>query len=473
MSTVDLPEDGSAVASAVGAVPQTRVAADGTLTSRIESLDVEGRGVARQDGKVAFIEGALPGELVRWQRRRAKARFDTGELIEVIEASNQRVAARCAHFGLHRGACGGCSMQHLDARAQVSIKQRALEENLVRIGHVRPQMMLRPVCGPTWGYRHRARLTVRYVERKGGSLVGFHERASSYVADMTRCEVLAEPVGSLIEPMRELVSQLSLRERLPQIEVAISAGVTVLVFRILQAISADDRVLLRQFARSHRVAIWLQTAGPDTAAPMDEEDQAALTVDLPEFDIRLPFRPTDFTQVNHRINEVLVRRALALLEPQAQDVVVDFFCGMGNFTFPLARRAAKVTGLEGNPALLRRAEATAGLHGLDAKVRFQARNLFEWESADWQTLKEGLGGHVDRVLIDPPRDGALAVVQALSRDPQPPARVVYVSCNPSTLARDCAILVNEGGWRFRAAGVVNMFPHTSHVESIAVFDPPA
>lgn len=437
----------------------------------IESLDQEGRGIARIDGKVAFIEGALAGERVRWQRNRAKARFDTGHVVEVLRTSTLRAQPRCAHFGLEQGSCGGCSMQHLEPRAQVSVKQRALEEALWRIGHVRPQMVLRPICGLSWNYRHRARLTVRYIEKKGGALVGFHERASSYVADMRSCPVLAPSVAQLLMPLRALVGALSIRDRLPQIEVAVAGTSTVLVLRILAPLADADRPLLEQFARTHGVSLWLQTGGPDSAEPLDAQAAGALALPLPEFGLSLPFRPTDFTQVNHRTNEILVRRALALLAPEPEDVVADFFCGMGNFTLPLATRARAVVGLEGSPALLARAAAAADAAGLGDKTRFVARNLFEWTLEDSLALRQQSGGAIHRLLIDPPRDGALALVQALAQDPQPPRRVVYVSCNPATLARDCGWLVEHGNWQLRAAGIVNMFPHTAHVESIAVLEP--
>lgn len=443
------------------------------LEADIESLDLEGKGVARVDGKVVFIEGALPGERVRWQRQRAKARFDTGRVVEVLRASNLRSAPRCPHFGLEPGCCGGCSMQHLDARAQVSVKQRMLEETLARIGHVRPETILRPIGGPTWNYRHRARLTVRYIERKGGVLVGFHERASSYVADMDSCQVLARPVGDLLRPLRELVGGLSIRDRLPQIEVAVAKGVTVLVLRILAPLNGQDGERLREFSARHGVHFWLQDSGPDSAVPMVPQGEP-LSLPLPEFGLELPFRPTDFTQVNHRANEVLVRRALALLGVQEGDRVVDLFCGMGNFTLPLGTRARRVVGIEGNAGLLARAAATARSFGLESRVQFVERNLFDWTAADWEALCASLGG-IDRLLVDPPRDGAMSVIQALAAQTDPallPKRLVYVSCNPATLARDLGCLVNTGGWNLRAAGVINMFPHTSHVESLAVLEPP-
>ncbi len=439
--------------------------------ARIESLDLEGRGIARLDGKVAFIEGALPGESVRWQRSRSKSRFDTGRVTQVLRPSSERVQPRCPHFGLEQGCCGGCSMQHLEVRAQVSIKQRMLEETLWRIGHVRPKMVLRPIQGLAWNYRHRARLSVRYIEKKGGVLVGFHERASSYVADMRECPVLAGPVSGLLLPLRELVGSLSIRDRLPQIEVAVTGPNTVLVLRILAPLSEGDRLLLSAFAQRYGVSLWLQSAGPDSAVPLAPEQEEQLALPLPEFGLRLPFRPTDFTQVNHRTNEVLVRRAMVLLEPQAGEVIADFFCGMGNFTLPIATRARRVFGIEGSAALLVRAQAAAEHAGLGERTHFRAHNLFEWTRADWQTLKEQAGGTIDRMLIDPPRDGALALVQALDQERQPPRRIVYVSCNPATLARDCGWLVHQANWQLQAAGVINMFAHTSHVESIAVLEP--
>jgi 23S rRNA (uracil1939-C5)-methyltransferase len=455
--------------------PARPTAAERRITE-IESLDLEGRGVARTDGKVAFIDGALPGERVEWELARARARFDSGRVVRVLRAAPMRAEPRCPHFGVAPGSCGGCSMQHLDARAQVAIKQRALEETLWHLGRVRPEMVLRPITGSPWHYRHRARLTVRHVAKKGGVLVGFHERASSYVADMRECHVLPVPVAALLMPLRELVGGLSIRDRVPQIEVAVAAGggagVTVLVFRVLLPPGEADRAALRAFADRHGVRVWLQAGGPQTAEPLDPSQQARLLLELPEFGLELPFLPTDFTQVNHRINEVLVRRALTLLAPRAHERVADFFCGMGNFTLPLATRARLVTGLEGSLALVQRARDTAQSAGLAERVRFEACNLFDWTAADWDGLQQDGGGPIERVLLDPPREGALAVVRAFGGASRRPQRLVYVSCNPATLARDCAVLVHESGWRLASAGIVNMFPHTSHVESIAVLEPP-
>jgi 23S rRNA (uracil1939-C5)-methyltransferase len=315
---------------------------------------------------------------------------------------------------------------------------------------------------------------VRHVAKKGGVLVGFHERASSYVADMRQCEVVPLHVSEMLVPLRDLVGSLTLRDRLPQIELAVAEvegrTQTVLVFRVLSDPSAEDRTRLRAFAARHGVDIWLQAKGPETARPMDEGQPMHLELALPEFGVRIPFGPTDFTQVNHRINEVLVRRAVALLDPQAHDVVADFFCGLGNFTLPLATRARMVVGLEGSEALVARARAAAELNGLERHTEFRSANLFDWTLEDWQRLVR-MHGRLGRVLIDPPREGALALARSLAASTERPQRVVYVSCNPATLARDCAVLVHEGDWKLRAAGVVNMFPHTSHVESIAVLEP--
>jgi 23S rRNA (uracil1939-C5)-methyltransferase len=449
-------------------------AMSGPFAGRVESLDLEGRGVLRHEGKIVFVEGALPGERVQWERVREGRSFDLGRLVRIDHPASSRVRPRCAHFGLQRGACGGCSMQHLDRSSQTAVKQRALEDALWHLGRLRPDRVLRPVQGIAWAYRHRARLSVRYVARKGAVLVGFHERASSFVAEMTQCHVLAGRVGELIGPLRELIGAMELRQRLPQIEMAVMQDGprqrTVLVFRILAALPAPDRAALAQFGRAHEVAVWIQTGGPATATPLGPADAVELALRLPEFGLSLPFGPTDFTQVNHAVNEILVRRALNLLEPAADECVLDLFCGLGNFTLPLATRAGRVIGIEANAAQVARAGHAALCNGLQARVRFVAADLFEWTCAQWDALFEAERG-IGRVLIDPPREGALAVARALAQSRHRPHRLVYVSCNPATLARDCAVLVHEGGWRLDAAGVVDMFAHTSHVESLAVLSP--
>lgn len=441
----------------------------------VESLDQEGRGVAHRDGKAVFIEGALPGERVIYQRLRQKARYESGRITRIERESASRVVPRCPHAGLHFGACGGCSMQHIDARAQIAFKQRVLEDTLWHVGRVRPAMILRPIEGPAWRYRHRARFTVRYVAKKGGVLVGFHERASSYVADIRQCEVVPKKISDLLLPLRDLVASVSLHERLPQIELAVGTvdehDAVALVFRVLQPPTAEDRALLREFGRAHTVGIWLQPSGPDSATPLDADQPQHLELSLPQFAVALPFSPTDFTQVNHQTNQVLVSRVVTLLAPSATDTVIDFFCGLGNFTLPLARRTRTVVGFDGSASLVERASAAAKKNELSDRTHFEARNLFDFSLNDWHTLRERHGA-IDKVLIDPPRDGALAVTQALATasSARRPSKIVYVSCNPATLARDCGMLVNHGGWTLRAAGVVNMFPHTSHVESIALLE---
>ncbi|WP_338861014.1 23S rRNA (uracil(1939)-C(5))-methyltransferase RlmD [Mycetohabitans rhizoxinica] len=438
----------------------------------IESLDMEARGVGRQideqgvPGKVIFVEGALPGETVSYSSFRKKPSYEQAQIVEILRASGMRTTPQCPFFG----TCGGCSMQHLDTRAQIAVKQRVLEDNLSHLAKLRAEQIYRPIGGPSWGYRYRARLTVRNVVKKGGVLVGFHEKKSSYVADMTRCEVLPPHVSALLVPLRRLVESLSIRDRMPQIELAIGDALTALVLRVLEPLTEQDEALLRAFADQHGVQFWLQPKGPDSVTPFYPVD-VELAYTLPEFDIRMPFKPTDFTQVNHQINRVLVGRAVRLLAPARTDRVLDLFCGLGNFTLPLARRAREVVGIEGSDALTQRAQANARVNGLEACTSFAMRNLFEVGAADLRAL-----GRFDKFLIDPPREGALAVAKALGELAQTgdaaclPGRIVYVSCNPATLARDAGLLVHEAGYRLVGAGVVNMFPHTSHVESVACFE---
>ncbi len=421
----------------------------------IESLDREGRGVAHVEGKAIFIEGALPGETVEYQSYRRKPSYEHAQTVRVLRASAARVTPRCAHFGV----CGGCAMQHIELHTQVAAKQRVLEDALGHIGSVRAERMLPPVYGSPWAYRHRARLSARLVPKKGGVLVGFHERRSSYVADMHGCEVLPSHVGRLIDPLRQLVAMLSIADRMPQIEVTVGDEVTVLVLRILQPLTDADEAVLKAFAGRHGIQFWLQPHGPDSARPFHPLDAPPLYYALPEFGVRLYFAPTDFTQVNHGINAVLVRRALRLLDPQPGEQVLDLFCGLGNFTLPIATSGAEVVGIEGHPGLVARAAQNAAANGL--RARFEVANLFE--PASCAALPTA-----DKLLIDPPREGAIEVVKALGDDA--PARIVYVSCDPATLARDAAVLVHTKGYALRAAGVVNMFPHTAHVESIALFE---
>ncbi|MBP6902915.1 MAG: 23S rRNA (uracil(1939)-C(5))-methyltransferase RlmD [Burkholderiaceae bacterium] len=447
---------------------------------KVDSIDLEAQGVARNaEGKVVFIEGALPGEEVRVKTGRSKNAWEQGALVDLRRESPLRARPGCEHFGLHAGACGGCKMQHLDAGAQVAIKQRVLEDNLAHLAKVRAERLLRPIEGPAWGYRYRARLSVRHVAKKGTVLVGFHERKSRYVADMQRCPVLPARVSAMLMPLRELVAGMDQRDRLPQIELAIGEGpdglVIALVLRHLEPLSGADRQRLRDFAAVHAgVQWWLQPKGPDTVHLLDEGGPE-LAYSLPEFGIVMPFKPTDFTQVNHQINQVLVGRALRLLDAQPDERVIDWFCGLGNFTLPLATRAREVLGIEGSEALVQRSRENALRNGLQGKTSFAARNLFELAPADVMAY-----GRADKWLVDPPREGAFALAKALADLAQgeapaaegwtPPRRIVYVSCNPATLARDAGLLVHQAGYRAVAAGAVNMFPHTAHVESMAVFE---
>ncbi len=426
----------------------------------VESLDQEGRGVAHADGKVIFIEGALAGETVSYSTYRKKPSFELAQVTQILKSSPMRVQPRCKHFGV----CGGCSMQHLDASAQVSVKQRILEDSLWHIGKVMAETILAPIYGQIWGYRERARLSVKHVIKKGRTLVGFHEKRSSYVADMQCCEILAPKIARLLPLMAELIDGLSIRERLPQIEVAVGEHVDVLVLRVMDPPSVEDQALLRAFADKHEIQFWLQSKGPETIVPFYPLDAPALSYSLPEFGITMPFAPGEFTQVNSALNRVMISRAMRLLAPQAGERIADFFCGLGNFTLPIARQGAEVMGIEGGAALVNRAIQSASYNGLSANTVFKAMNLFAMDEASLAQL-----GRFDKWLVDPPRDGAIELVRAISPGIAP-ERIVYVSCNPATLARDAQILVEVHGYNLKAAGVMNMFPHTSHVESIAVFE---
>jgi 23S rRNA (uracil1939-C5)-methyltransferase len=438
----------------------------------VDSIDLEGQGVARRaDGKVVFIEGALPGERVQVQVHRRKNQWEQGQLTVLERESSQRVRPACPHFGLHAGACGGCKIQHLHPTAQVAAKQRVLEDNLWHLAKVRPEQILRPIEGPAWGYRYRARLSVRHVVKKGTVLVGFHERKSRYVADMSVCPVLPPQVSALLVPLRGLIGAMDQRDRLPQIELAMGDEVTALVLRHLEPLTDGDVVRLRGFGRANAVQWWLQPKGPETVHRLDEGGPA-LTYRLPEYGVNMPFKPTDFTQVNPYINRVLVARALGLLAPQPNERVIDWFCGLGNFTLPLATRAREVLGVEGSSVLVERARENAAGNALSARTRFETRNLFEISAGDVVAA-----GPAACWLVDPPREGAFALTKALAdlhatpaADWEPPRRIVYVSCNPATLARDAGLLVHQAGYRCTHAGVVNMFPHTAHVESLAVFE---
>ena len=459
---------------------------------RVEALDLDAQGIARlapneeellqgQSGKVIFIQGALPTELVTYNVTSDKARFSKAKVRQILKPAVFRAHPKCAAFGV----CGGCTMQHLDIRAQVAMKQRVLEDDLRHIAKTKPQEILRPMGGPTWEYRHRARLSaVNRSIKKGTVLIGFHEGKSSYVADMLACEILPKHVSDLLPELRKLVMGLSIVDRMPQIEIAVgepeepfsedpkkAKPVTALVFRILNPLTADDERLLRQFADQHQVWIWLQPKGIETVAPFYPET-GKLCYRLPEFEIEMPFKPADFTQVNHMMNRALVSRAIRLLEVKTSDRVLDLFCGLGNFTLPLARKANEVLGIEGLETLTTRAKENALHNNLANKASFMRSDLFEVTPetiASW--------GKAERWLMDPPREGAMEICKSLAELHSQhsnllPERIVYVSCNPKTLARDVEILCHQAGYTLSSAGIVNMFPHTSHVESMAVFDRP-
>ncbi|MFT4240895.1 MAG: 23S rRNA (uracil(1939)-C(5))-methyltransferase RlmD [Acidovorax sp.] len=457
----------------------------------VQSMDLDAQGIARKpDGKVVFIDGALPFELVSANTHRKKNNWEQASLLAIHRESPQRVYPGCPHFGLHAGACGGCKMQHLHVGAQVAVKQRVLEDNLWHLGKVRAETILRPIEGPAWGYRYRARLAVRHVVKKGTVLVGFHERKSRYIADMQTCRILPPHVDAMLMPLRALIASLDARDTCPQIELACGDEVTALVLRHLEPLSAADLDRLRAFGATHAVQWWLQPKGPDTVHLLDA-DGPQLSYSLPDFGITMPFKPTDFTQVNPHINRVLVSRALRLLDVQRSERVIDWFCGLGNFTLPLATQAREVLGIEGSEALVARSrenykknQAPAQVGQALAATNFVARNLFEMTPA--MLVADGVA---DKWLVDPPREGAFALAKALADIEQarigaegagplpagaahwtPPKRIVYVSCNPATLARDAGLLVHLAGYRCTAAGMVNMFPHTAHVESMAVFD---
>ena len=442
-------------------------------TAQIESLDQEGRGVTHLAGKTIFVDGALPGEKVTFRATRVKASYEFAETVDILKSSNQRVTPKCKHFGV----CGGCKLQHMDFAAQVAAKQRLLESDLKHIGQVKPENMLPPLYGPTWGYRHKARLSVKYVEKKQRVLVGFNEKSTRFVADMDDCEILVPQVSALIQPLQQLIFQLSIRDQLPQIELAVGEPtkqapdqpVIVLILRIMANLNQNDEERIKAFAEQYAVQIWTQTKGPDTIAPFwptkekIQTQELGLQYRLPEFDLRYPFKPNEFTQVNPKINQVMIRRAMQLLAPQPAEQVIDFFCGIGNFTLPIARRGANVLGIEGLKNLVERANESATLNSI-SNATFNVADLFKMNEEILTSL-----GQADKWLIDPPRDGAFELVKAINHANRP-KRIVYVSCNPATLARDAGVLVNEKGYTLKAAGVINMFPHTAHVESIALFE---
>jgi 23S rRNA (uracil1939-C5)-methyltransferase len=448
----------------------------------IESLDLDAQGIAHKaDGKVVFVEGALPFELVNVNVHRKKNNWESGTLSLIHKESSQRVKPQCIYFGLHSGACGGCKMQHLNPSAQVAIKQRVVEDNLWHLGKVKPEFILRPIHGLDWFYRYRARLSVRYVRKKEKVLIGFHERKSSYVADMSSCEVLPLKVSQLLLPLRALIESLEAREHCPQLELACTKTTIAFVLRHMNPLSPHDLELLRRFSTEHGVQWWLQSKGPESVKLMDAEvvdsESQMLSYELPDFDLVMKFRPTDFTQVNPFINEVMVSKAVSLLGISKTERIIDWFCGLGNFTLPIATLAREVVGIEGSQSMVDLAQFNFKLNSSSPErlcsVNFYAQNLFDLIDEKLYAL-----GFADKWLIDPPREGAHALINSLVSliqkkgltDWAAPKKIVYISCNPATLARDAGLLVHQAGYVCTSAGMLNMFPHTAHVESMAVFE---
>ncbi len=430
---------------------------EGEFDAVIDSVGHDGRGVARVDGKATFIHGALPGEQVKFRYLQRRRNHDEGQVVSVISASPDRVEPRCAHYGV----CGGCSLQHLDSAAQVAAKQGVLLDNFRQIGRVAPDSILPPLVNDEpWGYRRKARLGVKNVTRKEKVLVGFRERGSSYVADLARCEVLHPRVGTLLPALSALIESLSINNRVPQIEMAMDDDRCVLILRLLEPLSGEDEQALNRFQQANDVVFYLQPGGPDSVVPLSAE--VDLRYALPDYDVTLSFLPGDFTQVNTEINRKMVARALDLLEPQPDDQVLDLFCGIGNFTLPIARSANAVVGVEGDAGLVERARANAERNGLHNATFYTADLYGELQAEPWMKQR------FNKVLLDPPRSGALQVLPYLSD--MGVQRIVYVSCYPGTLARDAGELVGKYGYRLVSAGVMDMFPHTAHVESIALFE---
>ena len=423
----------------------------------IESLTHEGRGLAHLDGKAVFVDGALAGELVRFRYTRMQRRFDEGRVVEVLRPSAQRVEPRCPHFGV----CGGCSLQHMEAGAQIGMKQEILADVFARIGNVEPDAWLPPLSAGAWGYRRKARLGVRYVPKKGRTLVGFRERGTSFITDLTRCEILHPRIGEKVQRIAEVVDRLSIRERIPQIEVAMGDTPCVLVIRVLEPPSDADIGLLETFGQEAGFHIYLQEGGVETIRPLPGQ-AIDLHYGLPAYQLRIDFEPTDFTQVNLELNRSMLDQAMDLLAPQPDERVLDLFCGLGNFSLPIARRAGEVVGVEGDEGLVQRARDNARANGL-TNCTFHSADLYgELDVAPWMQQRFG------KALLDPPRSGALQILDLLPR--LGVEKIVYVSCFPSTLARDADRLVNALGYRMVAAGAMDMFPHTAHVESMAVFE---
>lgn len=424
----------------------------------VESLAHDGRGIAHREGKVVFIDGALPGEKVSYKVLTSKKKHDDAVLVEVLEPSPHRVTAKCEHYGI----CGGCCLQHLDASAQIQFKQDRLIGVLKSIGKTAPEHILSPLVAEPWGYRRKARIGLRYSRKKEKMQIGFRERQARFLADLKRCEILHPAIGYKLETVAEAIAQLSIYDQIPQVEVAIGEDARAMIIRHLAALTENDLNVLRALGEKIDFQIYLQPKGPDTVHILWPENPQPLTYSLPAYSISSHYLPTDFTQINTAINRQMVTRALEFLDPQANESVLDLFCGLGNFTLPLAKSAQSVIGVEGEKGLVTRARENAARNNI-SNAEFHVANLFE-DFSQFAWAKKGF----DKILLDPPRSGALLVVQQLKKFK--PKRIVYVSCDPATLARDTQEIVQNQGYRLTHAGVMDMFPHTAHVESLAVFD---
>ncbi len=430
----------------------------GINEANIVDITLEGKGVADQDGKVVFVPFTITGERVTFERGRRKKKYDEAKLVEVIESSPHRVTAKCEYFT----NCGGCSSQHISEQAQIEFKQKSVIDTLSRIGKVTPEKVLPPVMDKAWGYRRRARLAVKYVAKKGRVLVGFREYSAPYVADMWSCEVLHPNIASLIKPLSELISQFSIKDKVPQVECSVAENATAMIFRVLAEPSDEDIDKLADFAQQHSVRVYLQTKGPSTVVPLNNEIfEPPLSYSLPPFDLKVEFLPIDFIQVHNEINQKMVQQAIDWLQLDESQNILDLFCGLGNFSLPVAKHVAKVFGIEGDQSLVERARHNAQINNLN-NVEFKKEDLFavndqcEWLAKKW-----------DAVIIDPPRAGAREVVELISKID--PSKILYISCHPGTLARDADVLVNSLGYRMERMNILNMFPHTGHVETMALF----
>lgn len=433
--------------------------------AEVTALTLEGSGVLRPAGKRVLVPGALVGEEVAFHRRRRRRNYDEGVLLKIRRASPDRVEPVCEYFG----TCGGCSLQHLSADAQLVMKEATLIDSLARLADIEPEKVLPPIRGAEWGYRRKARLGVRHVEKKGRVLVGFRESEKPWVADMLTCATVEPAISRLIEPLSGLIGSLSIRARLPQVEATSADNATALVLRVLDAPTPDDKDKLLRFAASHGVRIYLQPGDPASAIELEQgqgQDQGhgseELYYGIPDFDLRLTFGPTDFIQVHAEVNRLMISQALALLAPGPTDRVLDLFCGIGNFTLPLARRSMQVVGLEGASPAVSRGRRNALLSGISNASFIEADLTGAGAEGAWTRER------FDLALLDPPRNGAAELLPALGK--LAARRIVYVSCHPGTLARDAGLLVRQHGYRLASAGVMDMFPHTSHVESMALFE---